>query len=167
MGGILNFPDPACGHCPGVTHWRKRSNNMDKVNGLGVQSYCYRGTKGVSALIAAVQATGVDRIELCGVHADFMQRGQHADVIESFRRAGIRIVSIGVNGISGDEAAARPLFDFLKASGARHMSVSFDIHAQPACKPAPPPDSSAHLALAGRLCHDRGSAEQHLQHETP
>jgi sugar phosphate isomerase/epimerase len=62
-----------------------------------------------------------------------MQRGQHADVIESFRRAGIRIVSIGVNGISGDEAAARPLFDFLKASGARHMSVSFDIHAQPAC----------------------------------
>jgi hypothetical protein len=28
---------------------------MDKVNGLGVQSYCYRGTKGVPALIAAVR----------------------------------------------------------------------------------------------------------------
>lgn len=104
-----------------------------KVNGLGVQSYCYRGIKTVPGLIAAVKETGVDCIELCGVHIDFAQREQHAGVIEQFRQAGIRIVSIGVNGISGDEAAARPSFDFVKAAGARNISVSFDINAQPAC----------------------------------
>ena len=100
---------------------------------LGVQSYCYRGIKDLPGLIAAVKATGVDRIELCGVHADFSKREQHAKVIETLRKGGIRIVSIGVNGIGHDEATIRPSFDFLKAAGAKNMSISFDINAQPNC----------------------------------
>jgi inosose dehydratase len=105
---------------------------MSVTNRLGVQSYCYRGIKDIPGLIAAVKKTGVDRIELCGVHVDFGRVEQHAAVVAQFRQAGIRIVSTGVNGIPADEARARPMFDFLKTAGARHMSVSFDINAQPA-----------------------------------
>jgi sugar phosphate isomerase/epimerase len=106
---------------------------MDMASKLGVQSYCYRGIKDLAGLIAAVKATGVDRIELCGVHTDFAQCDQHAGVVEQLRKGGIKIVSIGVNGISADEAKARPSFDFLRAAGTKHMSISLDINAQPAC----------------------------------
>lgn len=106
---------------------------MSVVAKLGVQSWCFRVIKDNPTLAAAVRKCGLDRIELCGVHADFSKVEEHQKVVEIFSKAGVQIVSTGVNGIPADEAKARPMFQFLKAAGARHMSVSFNINEQPAC----------------------------------
>ncbi len=98
---------------------------------LGIQSYCYRGIKELSGLISAVKASGVDCIELCGVHADFYDVSKHAATIAAFKERRIRIASIGVNNIGTDLEQARPLFEFVKAAGTRHISISFDIHTIP------------------------------------
>jgi len=106
---------------------------MSSIKKLGVQSYCYREIRALPKLVKAVRETGVDRLELCGVHIDFNDLKSHAPVVRTLQEGGITIVSSGVNGISADEARARPLFEFSKAAGARLMSVSFNIHELPGC----------------------------------
>ena len=106
---------------------------MDYIKKLGVQSYCYREIRPLPDLVKAVRETGVDRLELCGVHIDFNNVESHAPVVRALQEGGLTIVSSGVNGVAADEAKSRPLFAFSKAAGARHMSVSFNINELPGC----------------------------------
>ena len=92
---------------------------------IAVQSYCYRDFKPLPDLIAKIKATGLDATELCAVHANFGDVAAHAETIATFKAGGVRIVAIGVEGMTGDVAKDRPRFEFCKASGAKNLSISF------------------------------------------
>jgi len=92
---------------------------------LGIQSWCFRKFKDNNTMLPMLKKCGVEAIELCGVHADFSKPETFAPVVDTFKKHGVKIVSTGVNGIKGDEAQDRNNFEFLKASGAKHMSMVF------------------------------------------
>lgn len=105
---------------------------MRSASKLGVQSYCFRGIKELPALGKAVRASGLERLELCGVHVDFQKPETFAGVIATLRAEGVELISTGVNGIPTDASRVRSSFEFLKAAGIKHMSVNFGIQDQPA-----------------------------------
>ena len=82
---------------------------------LGIQSFCLRNTQTHDESIRQVEELGLSEIEPCRRHVDF-----YAD-------AGVRIRSIGVNPITGDEAKDRLVFEFAKRAGIAVMSVTFPI----------------------------------------
>jgi inosose dehydratase len=65
------------------------------------------------------------------VHVDFSNTDSFSEVIKTYTDAGVSIVSIGVNGMKGDEETERLYFEFLKAADAKFMSVSFDVSSVP------------------------------------
>ena len=97
----------------------------DIKNTLAVQSWSFRAFKAVPQLIEQLKKVGVTSTELCGVHADFNDETKFDSVIDQFRVAGVKIVSIGVEGYWGDEAAFEKRFKFLQKVSAKRMSVSF------------------------------------------
>jgi sugar phosphate isomerase/epimerase len=100
-------------------------------NELAVQSYCFRHFKDNAVCADMVRQCGLARIELCGVHVNFADAAACDRAIDAYKKAGVRVVSIGVSSLKGDEAAERPLFEFLKKAGARHMSVDFAVASVP------------------------------------
>lgn len=100
---------------------------MDYIAKLAVQSWCYRNYKTLPELAAAVKETGLNRIELCGIHCNFADLSTHKETVSFFENNGIKIVSTGVNAFTGSEAQARPLCEFAKAAGLKQISVGFDI----------------------------------------
>lgn len=99
---------------------------------LAVQSWSFRAFKTIPQLIEQLKKVGVSATELCGVHADFNDVAKFESVVGQFKQAGIQIVSIGVEGFRGDEAAFEKRCQFVKAAGAKRMSVTFspDNHLQ-------------------------------------
>jgi sugar phosphate isomerase/epimerase len=95
------------------------------IQPIAIQSWCYRNFKAIPALIEQLKNTGVSATELCGIHANFMDPSTHAATIEQFKKAGVRIVAIGVETMSGNVEKDKPRFEFCKAAGIKHMSISF------------------------------------------
>ena len=106
---------------------------MNAGQELGVQSFCFRNFKDNAKTAELVKECGLSKIELCGVHVDFDDPATFGGVIETYRDAGVEIVSIGVSGMSGDEGKERDHFEFCKACGAKFMAVSFSLGAVPEC----------------------------------
>ena len=98
---------------------------------LAVQSYCFRHFKDNAVCADMVRQCGLTNIELCGVHVNFADAAACDRALAAYKKAGVRVVSIGVNGLKGDESAERPYFEFLKKAGARHMSVDFAVDSVP------------------------------------
>lgn len=94
---------------------------------LGVQSYCFRNFKNNDEVAGMVKDIGLAAIEVCAVHADFKNPSMFQGVIDSYKKKGVSILTTGVNGISGNEAEDRKMFDFLKMCGAKYMSVNFGL----------------------------------------
>ncbi|MDR3707851.1 MAG: sugar phosphate isomerase/epimerase [Capsulimonadaceae bacterium] len=92
---------------------------------LGIQSWCFRGSKTNDEVIARLKSCGLNGIELCGVHVDFNKPADVAAAVAAYKAAGVSILSSGVNNLSGDVNKDRPLFEFLKTAGARYMSITF------------------------------------------
>jgi inosose dehydratase len=99
---------------------------------LGAQSYCFRGFKDNAVVIEKLKSIGVNKIELCGVHADFSDESTFDEVIAQYRDGGVEIVSIGVQGFGGNEATERKYFEFARRAGAKFISASFDVNSVPA-----------------------------------
>ena len=104
---------------------------MNLSQELGVQSWCYRHFKTNPEVIARIHETGVSAIELCGVHADFKDARKFDEIIALYRNENIRIVSIGVQQITGNAAVEEKYFAFVKRAGAKFMSVDFPIECVP------------------------------------
>ena len=100
---------------------------------LGVQSWCFRTYKTNPEVIREVKACGLNAIELCGVHADFGNPAVFGEVIRTYRKAGVKILSIGVQGLRGDARVEENYFRFAKQAGARYMSVTFNMSTLPKC----------------------------------
>jgi sugar phosphate isomerase/epimerase len=103
------------------------------VSELGVQSYCFREFKSNREVIKRVKECGLSVIELCGVHADFANEAACDEVIAVYRESGVRIVSIGVQGLADDEKKEEKYFEFARRAGARFMAVDFNPARMPAC----------------------------------
>src|SRR3954470_1589008 len=92
---------------------------------IAIQSYCYRHFKAIPAFIEQLKLTGVNRTELCAVHANFADPGGFAGLIDAFSRADVQIVAIGVERMTGDPLKDAPRFEFCKAAGVKNMSITF------------------------------------------
>lgn len=106
---------------------------MNLATDLGVQSYCFRHFKDNAQVAQLVRECGLDKIELCAVHVNFEEENTFDGVIDIYRQAGVRIVSIGVQGANGEEEKERKYFEFARRAGARHMSVHFGAQTFPEC----------------------------------
>jgi sugar phosphate isomerase/epimerase len=91
---------------------------------LGIQSYCFRGTKALGEVLTRLKACGVATVELSGVHGDFTRDGDA--IIAQCRAAGVRIASIGVERFAGNVARERQLGEFMRRAGATVIAVDFE-----------------------------------------
>jgi sugar phosphate isomerase/epimerase len=108
---------------------------------LAVQSYCLRGFKNNLDVAAKVAEIGLSAIELCAVHADFLDEDSFEKVVEIYSDAGIDIVSVGVQGFKGDLDNEEKFFRFAQIAGAKHISANFAPESVPESF-----DSAARLA---------------------
>lgn len=105
---------------------------IDMNTDLAVQSYCFRNFPDNAKVIELVKECNLSAVELCGKHVDFSDPSGFDAVVSLYRDAGIQIVSIGVQSMADDEAKERNYFEFVKAAGAKVMSVDFAVGAVPA-----------------------------------
>jgi len=99
---------------------------MSKALDFGVQSYCFRETKSNADVAAKILEIGVNKTELCGVHADFQNVSAFKDVAKIYKDAGVSIVSLGVETFVGDPKE-RNVFECASIAGAKHISVHFKV----------------------------------------
>ncbi len=97
-----------------------------KAPDFGVQSYCFRHFKDNNVIAKKVRDIGLNRIELCGVHADLNNPGAVKEVTSIYREAGVSIVSIGVQTFTGNDAE-KVWFESAAVTGARHLSCHFRV----------------------------------------
>lgn len=104
---------------------------MDFAKELGVQSFCFRGFEKNEVVAEKVKECGMTKIEICQKHVNFKDESQFEPALAAYRKAGVGIVSIGVQGFGNDEANERKFFKFAKAAGARFMSANFNVNKVP------------------------------------
>lgn len=92
---------------------------------IAIQSWCFRHFKALPDFFKQLKACGVQATEVCGVHADFSDPQTFDRTIEQYRQAGVQIVAIGVQSMTGIREKDEPNFKFCKAAGVRNMSISF------------------------------------------
>ncbi|MCM8804097.1 MAG: sugar phosphate isomerase/epimerase [Candidatus Omnitrophica bacterium] len=95
---------------------------------LGVQSYCFRNFRDNRIVAKMVKELRLNKIELCGVHIDFLDQSKFKDVISIYKNEGIEIYSVGVQYFSNNENNERKYFEFVKMCGAKIISADFDIN---------------------------------------
>ena len=110
---------------------------------LSVQSFCFRQFPDNRKTAEMIKDAGLAGIELCGTHIDFMNQSNHDEVLGIYADAGVSVVSIGVNGITGNEAEDRKHFEFARKAGCSAMSVDFPL-----------PTLEASLAMAEKLTEE-------------
>ncbi len=93
---------------------------------LSVQSYCFRNFSGNRQVAEMVREIGLTGIELFRLHGRFDDPDAKEQVIQAYGDNGVKIVSTGVNALAGKKEERR-LFEFVKAAGAKHMSVDFAL----------------------------------------
>jgi sugar phosphate isomerase/epimerase len=94
---------------------------------IGVQSYCFRHFKDNRKVADLTREIGVDKLEICGVHADFDDPRGFEKILEIYRDAGVKIVSLGVQTFVGDTAREHKWVECAKAAGAKHISAHFTV----------------------------------------
>ena len=92
---------------------------------IAIQSWCYRHFKTLPEFLEQLKKTGVTATEICGRHANFNDPSTFQSTIDQVKKAGVQIVAIGVQNLSGDVAKDRPSFEFCKAAGVKNMSITF------------------------------------------
>ncbi len=99
---------------------------MNPSFSYGVQSYCYRNFKDNAVVAKKVREIGLNQIEVCGVHADFSKPDAFKEVVDTYKKADVSIVSLGVQTFTGhpDE---RKWFECAAAAGAKHISCHFRV----------------------------------------
>jgi len=107
--------------------------SMDKTAGdpyaglrVGVQSYCFRNFKDNASVASKVREIGLERVEVCRVHADFHDTKSWKEAVRVYQDHGISIVSIGVETFDG-ESRDEAIFESAKAAGASHISCHFKV----------------------------------------
>jgi inosose dehydratase len=92
---------------------------------IAIQSWCFRHFKTLAEFFPKLKASGVSATELCAVHANFGDPSTASTTAKQFADAGVKIVAIGVEYLSGDYAKDKSRFEWCKAAGVKNMSISF------------------------------------------
>jgi sugar phosphate isomerase/epimerase len=103
---------------------------MNNFLDFGVQSWCFNRTKDNAQVAQIVRELGLSKIELCGVHADFHDIQTWKDVVKTYNSCGVKIVSLGVETLCGDEKE-RDVFECAAIAGAKQISVHFKVDSFP------------------------------------
>ncbi len=93
---------------------------------FGVQSYCFREFKDNPTVARLVRETGLDKIEVCAVHADFNSPAAWKEIVRQYNDGGVSIISIGVQTFNGDDRE-EAWFECAATAGARHLSCHFQV----------------------------------------
>lgn len=104
---------------------------FDVQNRLGVQSWCFRAFKPIPDLLKQVNAIGLRRVEVCGVHMNFDDESTWDAPLQAFADAGVQITSIGVQGFANNPAREENWFKFARRAGADMVAASFRIETTP------------------------------------
>jgi sugar phosphate isomerase/epimerase len=104
---------------------------IDLANELGVQSFCFRGFPTNEEVAQKVKECGLSAIEICQKHIDFTDESGFEAALAVYRDAGVKIVSIGVQGFSNDEAKETEFFEFAKMAGAKFIAATFALGTTP------------------------------------
>ncbi len=91
---------------------------------FGVQSFCFRNVKDNAQVASMVRELGLNKIEVCAVHADFNDLAAWKQIVATYRNEGVSIVSIGVQTLDGADNE-EDWFACAAEAGANHMSVHF------------------------------------------
>lgn len=91
---------------------------------FGVQSFCFRHFKENATVAGLVREIGLDKIELCAVHADFSDPRAFGEIVKTYQGEGVSVISIGVQTFKG-EPGEKAWFDCAAAAGAKHISAHF------------------------------------------
>lgn len=94
---------------------------------FGVQSYCFRNFKDNATLAQKIKEIGVDKTELCAIHADFNKPETLPEIVKTHSSAGVKIVSLGVQTFVGDTDVERNWFECAKIAGAKYISAHFRV----------------------------------------
>ena len=119
---------------------------------LGVQSWCFRHFKDNSTVAKKARAIGFDKIELCGVHADFNDPSTFGEAVRVYADAGIEIVSLGVQTFVGNDGE-KAWFECAAAAGAKHISAHFTVSTYMAAIPKIREWSREFGVRVGLHCH--------------
>ena len=119
---------------------------------FGVQSWCFRHFKDNATVAEKAKAIGVDAVELCGVHADFEDPQAFKEVTKTYRDAGVRIVSIGVQTFNGTDAEKK-WFECASLAGAKHISAHFKVDTFHTAVPKTAALAQEHGLRIGIHCH--------------
>lgn len=103
---------------------------MKRIQDIGIQSYCFREFKDNAEVARKVREIGLDKIEVCAVHANFNNEASWKEVIAVYRDAGISIPSIGVQTFTGNPSE-ESYFACASAAGAKHISAHFKVGTYP------------------------------------
>lgn len=125
---------------------------MNNALNFGVQSYCFRHFKDNATVAAMIREIGLDKIEICGVHADLYDPEEFKKVAETYKEAGVSVISIGVQTFTGDPAEEK-FFESAVAGGAQHISCHFCPDSFLKAIPMVREWSRKHGVRAGIHCH--------------
>ncbi len=100
---------------------------MSTSPSFGVQSWCFRHFTDNQVVAKKVREIGLDKIELCAVHADFSKLESMKEAVAVYRQHEVSIVSIGVQTFEGLDSE-RAWFECAAEAGARHISAHFRIN---------------------------------------
>jgi len=73
-----------------------------------------------------VKEIGLDKIELCAVHADFNDPEGFKEIVKIYNDAGVSVVSLGVQTFQGKDDEEK-WFECIKLAGAKHISAHLKI----------------------------------------
>ena len=125
---------------------------MSKALDFGVQSYCFRHFKNNAEVASMVKEIGLDKIEICAVHADLGDPEGFREVVEVYREAGVSVISLGVQTFTGDPAEEK-YFECAVVAGAKHISCHFQPDSFLKAVPMVRGWSRKHDVRVGIHCH--------------
>lgn len=102
---------------------------------FGVQSYCFRHFKDNADVAQKVQQIGLDKIEVCAIHADFNDVPAWKNIVKTYNNQGVSIISLGVQTFVG-APEERNWFECAAAAGAKHISAHFTVDSFTTAVPA-------------------------------
>lgn len=119
---------------------------------FGVQSYCFREFKDNAVVAQKVRQIGVDKIEVCAVHADLNKPDAFGSVVKTYNDAGIKVISIGVQTFVGADTE-EAWFECAKIAGAKHISAHFRVDSFPTAIKKTAALCKKHGMKVGIHCH--------------
>jgi sugar phosphate isomerase/epimerase len=96
------------------------------LENLAVQSFCFRGFMDNEKVASLLKETGASAIELWARHGQFDDPQKFTEeILPIYQKAGVKILSLGVQRFDNNAEAEEPWFECAQAAGADMMSVDF------------------------------------------